>query len=400
MATDELVPQWSSRSFVHTSLSDPRNQIRLLRSTGGEDGLHFEMAATELKTCPAYLAISYTWGNPRDLRNIRVNGATMTVRQNCYEALSQVLLHEGSTYIWIDSICINQSDDDEKTHQVRMMGSIYAGARHAFVCIGAQDENSRLVYNLIREPGIRGPPYGSAPDRYVHAMHQFGNREYWTRLWIIQECLLARQISILCGSECAHIDALMQCIDTVMASYIDDEFEVPYELEGTFMSVVLKCRRGGRRPPRIAFEDAMFSFFETRCFDSRDKIFGLAAVLEWSGVDRGAIEVDYAMDIGTVTGQALLRCSNNDVVHAVLKGLNFAEESQKTSCEFARSVVTSCGARADQELLAAIFRCGLEDCARADLLQDVRHAFEEIGVDLTIPGGDVGSVEEDVAGAG
>ena len=52
----------------------------------------------------------------------------MTVRENCYYALWQARLYEPEKYVWIYSLCINQSDLHEKRLQVQMMGLLYRQA--------------------------------------------------------------------------------------------------------------------------------------------------------------------------------------------------------------------------------------------------------------------------------
>lgn len=75
---------------------------------------------------PKYVAISYTWGAAVPLLPLIVNGHTVLVWLNCWYALFQMRHHGYHEKIWLDSLCINQSGDDnsEKNHQVTMIGKL------------------------------------------------------------------------------------------------------------------------------------------------------------------------------------------------------------------------------------------------------------------------------------
>ncbi|PVH81058.1 hypothetical protein DL98DRAFT_363592, partial [Cadophora sp. DSE1049] len=86
---------------------------------------------------PEYECISYCWG-PREgsMHLIVLNGRQHYVPTNVHD-----ILHRRSSFlrpscIWIDSICIDQLNLEEKNHQVPMMRSIYEKASHIYVCLG------------------------------------------------------------------------------------------------------------------------------------------------------------------------------------------------------------------------------------------------------------------------
>ncbi|KAF2092961.1 heterokaryon incompatibility, partial [Rhizodiscina lignyota] len=80
------------------------------------------------QTQTTYYALSYTWGEETDRKEIELNGCRFEVTNNLYEFLSVIRDSEGDIQLWIDAICINQFDDLEKARQVERMGDIY---RHA-----------------------------------------------------------------------------------------------------------------------------------------------------------------------------------------------------------------------------------------------------------------------------
>ncbi|KAF2692070.1 hypothetical protein K458DRAFT_252864, partial [Lentithecium fluviatile CBS 122367] len=88
------------------------------------------------KAEPRYIAVSYTWGDANQVKTIYVNGKPLEVRQNCFFTLWQLRVHRFDLPVWIDSICIDQSNNHEKSSQVRLMGLIYARAELTASCIG------------------------------------------------------------------------------------------------------------------------------------------------------------------------------------------------------------------------------------------------------------------------
>jgi len=85
---------------------------------------------------PLFTALSYTWGSEHDSRKISVNGHSVTIRRNLYDFLVYAK-REGWVYnLWIDALCINQSDTHEKNKQVALMGHIYSRAYRVLIWLG------------------------------------------------------------------------------------------------------------------------------------------------------------------------------------------------------------------------------------------------------------------------
>jgi hypothetical protein len=84
-----------------------------------------------------YVALSYTWGDPKETREIFVNGKSVQVTVNL-EAALRVLRGKAPVKaglkLWIDALCINQEDNDEKEVQVKRMADIYQRAYDLLTC--------------------------------------------------------------------------------------------------------------------------------------------------------------------------------------------------------------------------------------------------------------------------
>ena len=224
-----------SEMFQYSPLEDPTGQIRLLRIRRAfelSQKLSCKLRTHDRAAAPRYNAISYTWGDPTPTRAIYVNGYTLMVRQNCQYALGQARFHQvEDCLIWIDAICINQDDTDEKNDQVGIMGEIFEWAECVFACIGpikgaaclfdlaeklsnsrdcAQDDCPACSLfdpsctNFDRDEFHVAHTWLESIDaarfkRVVDAFSRFCDNKYWERLWIIQEISLASTVSVVCG---------------------------------------------------------------------------------------------------------------------------------------------------------------------------------------------------------
>ncbi|EME41106.1 hypothetical protein DOTSEDRAFT_136367, partial [Dothistroma septosporum NZE10] len=169
--------------FEHVPLDDAETQIRLLRlgPGTGSDPIELSVATFQLQNAPEYFAISYAWGVEDIPMHVILDGSKFSVRLNCWYALSQVRYHYPGCSLWIDSICINQSDLEEKSHQVAMMYDIFAAAAKVFACVGPHADGSEILDRTC--DGSNHASSVATDD----AWSAFSRRPYWSRLWVVQE---------------------------------------------------------------------------------------------------------------------------------------------------------------------------------------------------------------------
>jgi hypothetical protein len=109
-------------------------------------------------------ALSYEWGNPGVTEAITVNGHSIQVTQNLANALRYAPKHlestKGRLRIWADAICINQKSEEEKNHQVPLMGDIYSLADVVLCWLGLPSETvmrgMEAVQTIAYNRGIHG----------------------------------------------------------------------------------------------------------------------------------------------------------------------------------------------------------------------------------------------------
>ncbi|KFA69261.1 hypothetical protein S40285_07418 [Stachybotrys chlorohalonatus IBT 40285] len=93
-------------------------------------------AIREHKRKHSYYALSYVWGDASCTRSIVCNGLVLDITLNLYEALVQMSTEDPDRMLWVDSLCINQGNLEEKSSQVRMMSDIFACARDVICWLG------------------------------------------------------------------------------------------------------------------------------------------------------------------------------------------------------------------------------------------------------------------------
>ncbi|EXJ72327.1 uncharacterized protein A1O5_04831 [Cladophialophora psammophila CBS 110553] len=148
-----------------------------------------------------YVALSYVWGDPEPSGHILLNGKPFPVARNLLEFLKHFVrlrrkewLQEES-FLWIDAICIDQENEQERNHQVGLMRSVYQSARLVLIWLGPKEGEhmpwlrSFLHYNL--------PPNGS---KAREAIANLMSDKYFERAWTVQEAVLARDKRLLSGS--------------------------------------------------------------------------------------------------------------------------------------------------------------------------------------------------------
>jgi hypothetical protein len=141
-----LTPASARHDPVDTPYPAPpllHNQIRLIRLLPGTwiDPIRCELYNIEHDTAQAkYQALSYVWGSTRVMRNILVNRTKFPVTVNLESALRHLREHNRhvseEAMFWIDALCINQRDVEERTQQAQLMGDIYRRCRQVVVYLG------------------------------------------------------------------------------------------------------------------------------------------------------------------------------------------------------------------------------------------------------------------------
>jgi hypothetical protein len=148
---------------------------------------------------------------------------------NRYNAISQLQLQEQERTLWVDAICINQADDDERTHQVSQMQLIYERASSVVVYLGqawnGSDEaieflektgsDAHIHYSTSLFPHVMVRGLDTSSEELRDYIIQFFDLGWWKRVWTVQEFVLARNIVFQCGARILSGELLLSSFKNV-----------------------------------------------------------------------------------------------------------------------------------------------------------------------------------------
>ncbi|KAH7267983.1 heterokaryon incompatibility protein-domain-containing protein [Fusarium solani] len=287
------------------------------------------------------------------MRPILLNGRKCQVYPNLHDALVQLQDSLVAEYHWIDAICINQEDENEKAAQVSMMAHIYFSAAQVNVWIGRSNEDTPMVMALIRnlamyinnvyaiegdldpllERKVKRLGLLSLTTENWLPLVKFYFQNRFRRSWVIQEVALARNVRLFMGNkgyitlkDLTDANGIMNRLGfypgglTEIQQGLGDEWMLPaisYPAEMIMTNVLCKSRDFNEPEyqfllPQIEIltgSDSwrrgtapMLAFLLMRCrqahaSDQRDKVYSLLGIAKFAATVKGAlptcIEVDY-----------------------------------------------------------------------------------------------------------
>jgi hypothetical protein len=130
-----------------------------------------------------YTALSYTWGNATDVRTIWIDGSPMSVTANLYSALRDLQDKTRVVWLWVDAICINQSNDEEKR--------IYAMAHHTVIYLGSLEPGVELLLGKAISANSTVSP-SSRILSGLQAADLILSKAWFRRIWVFQELIFSR----------------------------------------------------------------------------------------------------------------------------------------------------------------------------------------------------------------
>lgn len=278
------------RTMVLHPASDPRTVI--------ECG--FEQSSLCLP--PEYEALSYVWGTNNVPRYIRLDGRVLQITPSLYDALLALRRDSEPRRLWVDAICINQRDVDERNRQVTLMGDIYMNAIRVVIWLGNSGKDSHLVFQHIARfrqhqedvsSGRSRPPddYGESHinmPRYkgatLEALHRLSQRPWFFRTWVIQEKVLSKEAMICCGPESATWEELF----VAGCSFIGGLMDRP--IHG--LNYQNRTNELHELQPWTGYRRVLQYSRDCQVTDLKDRVYGILGLLR-----PGLIEVNYELDV-------------------------------------------------------------------------------------------------------
>lgn len=325
------------KEYKYQPIKSP-DQLRMLELLHGQDDetVQIKLSHRPLSDLPLCEALSYEWGCPTRDFEIRCEGKSMKVTSNLLAALKRLRPQtSGTRLLWIDALCINQEDIDERSAQVKLMTEIYRNARRTLVWIGeAPPEHAHEAFEIIKELGkiiedlgirdLRSTSPGDSLLKTIEIRSRYTleqlvtddvwhsiidvltGRAYFTRLWTLQEICLSciDKIIVYCGSY-----SLSWTIFYHAALFLEqcaNDLPHGWNAEGLF-NVILP---GELHTPIIrgsnSLHNCISAAYHRVATEPRDRIFGLLGMLD-AATHLELRYLSYSTSLGRIF-QALTKC--------------------------------------------------------------------------------------------
>ncbi|RSM01870.1 hypothetical protein CDV31_011154 [Fusarium ambrosium] len=329
---------------MYTPLDQALDQIRILNLLPGtfDDPIRCQLS---IETPDAeFDALSYVWGDAHDTRPIEVQGQLLKATKNLESALRHIRSQHQPHRLWVDAVCINQEDDSERGHQVKMMAAIYQGAKRVIVWLGPNTGNDSIIQMILKfgaNPDLHWDPikHPNVENQEKNSALSLGNwlrNEWYTRIWTLQEAVLARSLLYRSGSftiqehemggfiksflrhfiheRCCDIDNL--------GGYIFWKFEIQVSNLTSKIGYMMALKR--RKGP-LNFLQIASKFRYRLATNPRDKVFGILGLTE----DLPKSIVDYTSSVSETFSQVVIehitQTGNLDILsHTLPKANNSA----------------------------------------------------------------------------
>ena len=280
----------SSSQYPNVPLSLTQKSIRLLAFWRDDSGrIRGHLETFEVADCPPFMALSYEWGDPKfQCHSILLHGQRFEIRENLFNALQHILdyievtnsgvvgnsIHpldrlatrDGSPlqYIWIDFVCIDQKNIAERSHQVNMMKEIYLAATLVLAWVGPKNTITTDALRFLRKFRDSGPsPVHNISVTLASlgsSLERFFELEYFHRMWIVQELVLAPRFIFMSGPDAVDGHVPRECMG------------FNSRLTETAGGRILATRKGDETR-ELGYVMTRFEF--SKCRDPRDRVYAL-----------------------------------------------------------------------------------------------------------------------------
>ncbi|KAF2228538.1 HET-domain-containing protein, partial [Viridothelium virens] len=306
-------------SYDFCRLRNPAKQLRILKINGGgiaiEHPIECELVQRESKGGRnEYVALSWCWGSRDQIdkeTSIRITynnkNYAFPVPETLLSALKVLRLFE-ITEVWVDAICIDQQNVDEKNNQVPLMSMIYGEAKSVYIWLG-EDEgdgpDGKMAFNFIKKGILNLQSFDhlvkdTPPKDEWNSVKQLMTRDYFSRRWIVQEVALAKQAVLLYGEnqitwlDFADAISLFNSVETRtrilsenmksvrdfghVPEFFGDVEALPATRLVEVTNNIFRRHSDGKREALLSLEFLVSTFTAFRSSEARDTIYALLAI--------------------------------------------------------------------------------------------------------------------------
>ena len=263
-----------------------------------------------------FIAISYAWGNGPKSEEILLLGVAISITKTLFSALVELSSKSGEVYVWVDQICVNQTDVSERESQVCLMDKTFSRACQVIVWLGEATDNSGKGMKLLRFLGETAEDscIGSEP-RAVELSNRFSNlldftslhgvksisdlierifdfgdsawhgavelmqQPIFSRLWVIQEIVLSRDLEFRCGKDKVRGSSFLAALRTIssLVSHPVRRYTMLAAFERAQKLASLKAQLSSNET--LSYLDLAHELRDWQCTDDRDRLNALAGIV-------------------------------------------------------------------------------------------------------------------------
>jgi hypothetical protein len=308
-------------SAYSQALNPLRKEIRRLVLHPGSD--HLIRCSTEIVSLidsPEYEALSYVWGHvSAPSSDIVFNGTHFHVTENLAIALRHLRLPDKPRKLWIDALCINQSNVSERNKQVELMGEIYSIAKLVLVWLGEGEESSdsafELMFDLVNDVG--NVTKQMEAELFSLIMFLISSRAWFDRLWTVQELVLAGPDPLVgCGSKWISWSTVWSLwnrvankefakADMAVSALMSDTGDGLQEIRTTAIKIdhLNNLRTTFNAKGGDELRNLLLGTNTSQATEPRDRIYALLGMMRKE--DRELIKIDYARPLWAVYAEAI-----------------------------------------------------------------------------------------------
>ncbi|KAF5578246.1 heterokaryon incompatibility protein [Fusarium pseudocircinatum] len=288
--------------------------IRLARGFKSQLQCHLFQAYLDEEDLIPYEALSYVWGSQDTPNEVEVNGKTLAITASLHDALWHLRQIDEDRILWVDALCIDQSNIKERGHQVNHMGEIYRKADNVVFWLGYLNGDAAWLKPAIDRFKKQLPPQAfrqwsredsrwrdewvraqdsteQHSERLCNGLQIFMENPWFSRVWILQEVANAKRAIVECnlGSIPTKVFALLPHAMNVQVS---EQCQAILDI----MPSPLKGSYWWNQHRNLC--NLMWKFRGCQATDPRDKVYALLGMA--SDKEDSGIRADYAKEEGVV----------------------------------------------------------------------------------------------------
>lgn len=266
----------------------PGKHIRLLelRTDKSSQQLVYTFIVVSLDYCKhQFTAISYAWEDPAPVDSINSSdGLSLTLSVTISNLFHSLRKRRETFILWLDALCINQENTEEKSSQVRLMGDIYSSAERVLVWLGVSTPKAESAFRFMESKQSFSWPHDWDTEEDLSGLEtvfDLLDRPWFRRLWVIQEVTLNDDVLIGCGDDLLDFATFRSCIFAFWKFFenlSDYDYDHPAVLGLWSVTRLIWIQDEFRASGRVRYETLLQQALHCETTDERDKVFAFRGI--------------------------------------------------------------------------------------------------------------------------